>query len=65
MRELDVLLGHYLATRYANADLSEQHGFAKLLELPDPILYACLMGGETVADPDARRVVAHIARTRA
>jgi succinate dehydrogenase flavin-adding protein (antitoxin of CptAB toxin-antitoxin module) len=65
MRELDVLLEQYLSTRYAIADLSEQRGFAKLLELPDPALYDCLMGAMTVEDPDARRVIEHIARTRA
>jgi antitoxin CptB len=67
MRELDALLEDYLAKRFAIADLSEQRGFARLLELPDPTLYACLMGGATVDDPDARRVIEHItaSRTRA
>jgi succinate dehydrogenase flavin-adding protein (antitoxin of CptAB toxin-antitoxin module) len=65
MRELDALLEDYLAKRFPNADLSEQRGFAKLLELPDPVLYACLMGGATVADLDARRVVEHITGHRA
>lgn len=64
MRELDTLLEAYLADRYAFADLSEQRGFAKLLELPDPTLYACLLGGATPDDPDARRAVEHIARPR-
>lgn len=67
MRELDALLEDYLAKRFAIADLSEQRGFARLLELPDPLLFACLMGGATVEDPDARRVIQHInaSRTRA
>ena len=65
MRELDALLEDYLVKRFANADLSEQRGFAKLLELPDPTLYACLMGGATVEDPDARRVIERITGTRA
>lgn len=63
MRELDALLEEYLAKRFASADLSEQRGFVKLLELPDPALYACLMGGVTPEDPDARRVIEQIART--
>ena len=65
MRELDALLEDYLANRFAIADLSEQRGFAKLLELPDPTLYACLMGTAMPDDPDARRVIEHITRTRA
>ncbi len=65
MRELDALLEEYLAKRYAIADLPEQRGFAKLLELPDPALYACLMGEVTPEDPDARRVIEQITRTRA
>ncbi|HSD74495.1 MAG TPA: succinate dehydrogenase assembly factor 2 [Steroidobacteraceae bacterium] len=65
MRELDEVLEHYLANRYAIADLCEQRAFAKLLELPDPALYACLMGDSIPEDPDARRVVEHLARTRA
>ena len=67
MRELDALLEDYLEKRFAIADLPEQRGFARLLELPDPILYACLLGGATVEDPDARRVIEHItaSRTRA
>jgi succinate dehydrogenase flavin-adding protein (antitoxin of CptAB toxin-antitoxin module) len=67
MRELDALLEDYLVKRYAIADLSEQRGFATLLELPDPALYACLLGGAPIADPDARRVIEQItaSRTRA
>jgi antitoxin CptB len=65
MRELDEVLEHYLENRYAIADLSEQQAFAKLLELPDPALYAHLMGGTIPEDPDVRRVIEHLARTRA
>ena len=64
MRELDALLEQYLAKRYPIADLPEQRGFAKLLELPDPTLYACLMGDVTPEDPDARRVIEQITRAR-
>lgn len=65
MRELDALLEDYLAKRFANAGLSEQRGFARLLELPDPALYACLLWGAPIADPDARRVIEYITATRA
>jgi succinate dehydrogenase flavin-adding protein (antitoxin of CptAB toxin-antitoxin module) len=64
MRELDALLEHYLANRFPIADLSEREAFAKLLELPDPTLYACLLGAVKPDDPDARRVIEHLARTR-
>lgn len=64
MQELDALLERYLTTRYQNADLSEQSAFAKLLELPDPTLYAYLLGGATPDEPQARRVIEFIAGPR-
>ncbi len=65
MRELEVLLERYLAKRYQNVDLSEQSAFVKLLELPDPVLFAYLLGGATPDDPEARRVIEFICGPRA
>jgi antitoxin CptB len=60
MRELDVLLTRYLEQRYPQAPGKEQAVFRRLLEWPDPMLYACLMGREPAPDEEARELLARI-----
>lgn len=50
MRELDIVLERYLEQRYAYAPVAEQQAFVDLLELPDPELFAYLMGREVPTD---------------
>ena len=50
MLELDVLLGHFLKTFYFLWNDDEKSDFLKLLDYPDPSLYAYLMGYETIPD---------------
>ena len=51
MRELDVLLGRYLAERWPKAGNAERAAFERFLELPDPEIYdLCLRRS---ASPDA------------
>ena len=46
MKELDVLLNHYLEQDYESASLTEQQAFQALLELSDIDLYKCLIVNE-------------------
>ncbi len=39
MKELDVLLAHYVDTEFCAAPLQEQQAFMRLLEVQDPVLY--------------------------
>jgi len=50
MRELDVIMTGYLETRYADASESERESFRALLEMPDPDLFALLLGRQTIPD---------------
>ncbi len=60
MKELDVVMGRYLDSAYADANEAEKQGFISLLEMPDPDLYALLMGRQTSPDQNAERVARSI-----
>ncbi len=47
MKELDVVMTTYLESNYAIASEAEKAGFKELLEMPDPDLYALLLGKQT------------------
>jgi len=47
MKELDVVMTTYLELNYAIASEAEKDGFKELLEMPDPDLYALLLGKQT------------------
>jgi antitoxin CptB len=44
MKELDILLGRFADERYAGAPAAEQAAFQRLLEVPDPLIYAYCLG---------------------
>jgi antitoxin CptB len=46
MKELDVLLERFALEALPGASSEERRAFTELLELPDPALAACLLGGE-------------------
>lgn len=50
MKELDVLLTDYLDNSFIIADQQEQQTFRALLDMPDPDLYALLMGRTISSD---------------
>ena len=65
-RELDALLGWWLAERYPQASASVRERFAALLELPDPDIWNWLIGQERPADAGFAAIVDEIrARHRA
>lgn len=47
MKELDVVMTSYLESHYATASEAEKSGFKELLEMPDPDLYALILGKVT------------------
>jgi antitoxin CptB len=50
MRELDVLLTRYLDEAYPTAPPPQQQAFRQLLDCPDPLIHAYLLGRETPHD---------------
>lgn len=58
MKELDLLLLDYLQGDWRLASLSERVVFARILELPDPVLAAYLLGDADCPDPDLAPLLA-------
>ncbi|MCP3870838.1 MAG: hypothetical protein GY703_22630 [Gammaproteobacteria bacterium] len=57
MKELDLLLLHYLETEYPTADPEQQKAYETLLEMPDPDLYTLITGKTRTDDPQMAQVV--------
>ena len=57
MRELDVLLERFLERQYLAASTEIQIAFARLLTLPDPEIFALIMGRQITENPDLRDVI--------
>lgn len=57
MRELDAVLRAYLESSYETLDAADKLRFARLLDLPDPELYAYVVGRSVPDDPDTARIV--------
>jgi len=62
MKELDLVLMHYLRGRWPAAAADEREQFERILELPDPTLAAYLMGREIAPDPRMQAVLVLLAR---
>lgn len=60
MRELDEILGGFLATGYEQLDASGRQHFSALLQYPDNVLLEILMGRMTAADRDVVHIVGKI-----
>jgi antitoxin CptB len=65
MRELDEILGSFLATGYEQLDETGRTGFSQLLEYPDTVLLEILMGRMAAADRDVAHIVRKIRSTLA
>jgi antitoxin CptB len=57
MKELDVVLTRYLGGRWSTAGGEERAQFERILELPDPLLVAYLMGRERAPDQAMERLL--------
>lgn len=60
MKELDLVLMRYLEMRWQLADAGERAAFERVLELPDPVLAALLLGREPAPDADLERVLERV-----
>ena len=57
MKELDVLLEHYLEHQYPHVDAEEKAAFREILNLDDPDLWYYVMGRDRPADEMHQRVI--------
>ena len=57
MKELDLVLMHYLEGRWLLADAAEKAAFERILELPDPVLAAALLGREPLPEGELRQLL--------
>lgn len=58
MKELDLLLVAYLRQHWPAAPPVERQSFVQILELPDPLLAAYLLGNAECPDPSLRPLLA-------
>ncbi len=63
MLEVDLLLNRFLQTGYAQLTDEDKRRFVSLLEYPDQVLLAWLMGRERPVDGGVARVVDRIRNT--
>ena len=65
MKELDILLEHWLEAQYESASDADKQAFQRLLALPDPELARYLLAGDPIDTPELARVIGSIrGRTR-
>lgn len=60
MLELDVLLGNFLNEAYLSLEEKDKQIFIRLLDFPDPDLFAFLTGNEMPADADIKNMIERI-----
>jgi antitoxin CptB len=57
MKELDLVLTRYLRERWPAASGVDRTQFELILDLPDPVLAAYLLGTESAPDPQMQAVL--------
>ena len=60
VKELDIIMSHYLEYSYLSATESEQKAFRELLEIEDPILFLLVVGKEKSADIDQDKLLSKL-----
>lgn len=63
LKELDLLLERYLRDDFPSASAAERLAFAALLDLPDPVLLAYVMGRDRPGPPEQLHVIESLRRT--
>lgn len=62
IRELELFLNRFVDSGYHEATVGEQHAFAGLLTLSDPVLLDRITGREPPTSEDERRVIESLRR---
>ena len=57
MKELDIVMTHFLEQSYPESSEQEKNAFVSLLNLQDPELYALLLDRKTSDDPYENQVL--------
>jgi antitoxin CptB len=60
MRELDAVLESFVQTSFAELGADDIARFERILELPDPVLFAYVTGRSAPADDDSARLIERI-----
>jgi antitoxin CptB len=64
MKELDLILGSWLANCWEQAAVPERAEFERFLELPDPVIAAYLLGRDAPTEPETLALVAQLRKQR-
>ena len=60
VKELDIIMSHYLEFSYPSANASEKKAFRELLEIEDPILFLLVVGKDKSADVEQDKLLSHL-----
>ena len=58
VKELDIIMSHYLEYSFLDAPASEQKAFRELLQIEDPILFQLVVGKEKSPDAEQDKLLA-------
>ena len=64
MRELDLLLTHYVDAEYATASAAHRRAFRRLLDSQDPLIYAYFLGVQDPPGEDLSTLIKRITAAR-
>ena len=60
VKELDIIMSHYLEYSFLDAPASEQKAFRELLQIEDPILFQLVVGSEKSPDTEQDKLLAQL-----
>jgi len=58
VKELDIIMSHYLEYSFLDAPASEQKAFRELLQIEDPILFQLVVGKQKSPDAEQDKLLA-------
>lgn len=58
VKELDIIMSHYLEYSFLDAPASQQKAFRELLQIEDPILFQLVVGKEKSQDYEQDKLLA-------
>ena len=64
MKELDLILGAWLANCWEQASVPEKAAFERFLELPDPVIAGYLLGRDAPTDSGTLALVGQLLEQR-